>query len=341
VTVNIVIGSYLEPELVEKIEAFSSDVRVHYRPDLLPVPRYACDHSAPARDLSPQQLDEWKATVALADVFFDFDWNDPAGMPEHCANLKWVQATSAGIGSFMVRTKLDQSSVVFTTAGGIHAAPLAEFTLMGALYFTKGIPYLMENKREHHWQRYTTRQLKGMRALVVGLGGAGREVVRQFAALGVQVTGLGRTGRNYEIDGLARVIDRTELDSVLPDVDFLILSCALTSETQGMIGAQQLELLHSEAVVINISRGQVVDQKALFLALSNRTIGGACLDVFEEEPLPADDPMWGMDNVIISPHSASTVKSENESLVNLFLENLRNWQDGLPLKNSYNPVAGY
>ncbi len=340
-TVNIVIGSYLEPELVKRIESFSDEIRVHYRPDLLPVPRYACDHSAPARDLSPQQMDEWRSTVALADVLFDFDWNDPASMPERCPNLKWVQATSAGIGSFMQRTKLDQSPLSVTTAGGIHAAPLAEFALFGALYFVKGIPNLMERKREHHWQRYTTRQLKGMRALVVGLGGVGREVVREFTAMGVHVIGLGRSQQTYDIDGLTRVIDRTQLDSVLPEVDFLVLCSALTTETQGMIGARQLELMHSESVVINISRGQLIDQDAFYLALSNRTIGGACLDVFEQEPLPTDDPMWDLDNVIISPHSASTVQTENASLVELFLENFGNWRGGLPFRNLYNPVTGY
>ena len=340
-TVNIVIGSYLEPELVKRIESFSDDIRVHYRPDLLPVPRYACDHSAPARDLSPQQLDEWRDTVALADVFFDFDWNEPASMPERAPNLKWIQVTSAGIGSFMQRTKLDQSSLSVTTAGGIHAAPLAEFALIGALYFVKGIPHLMERQREHHWQRYTSRQLKGMRALVVGFGDVGREVVRQFTALGVQVTGLGRPGRTYEIDGLTRVIDQTQLESVLPDVDFLVLCSALTVETQGMIGARQLELMHSESVVINISRGQLIDQDAFFSALTNHRIGGACLDVFEEEPLPADNPMWDLDNVIISPHSASTVQTENASLVELFLENFVNWRERLPYRNRYNPVTGY
>jgi len=341
VTVNIVIGSYLEPEYVKRIESFSGQVRVHYRPDLLPVPRYVCDHSAPPRELSREQLEEWRATVALADVFFDFDWNDPAAMPEACPNLRWVQATSAGIGSFMRRTKLDQSSLLVTTAGGIHAAPLAEFAVMGALYFVKGIPYLMERQRDHHWQSYTTRQLKGTRALVVGLGGVGREVVREFTALGVHVTGLGRTGRTYDIEGLTRVVDRTQLDSVLPDVDFLVLCCALTNETKGMIGARQLELMHSESVIINVSRGQVIDQGAFYEALSNGSIGGACLDVVEVEPLPKDDPMWNLDNVIISPHSASTVQTENASIVDLFQENFQNLRDGLPLRNLYNSVAGY
>jgi phosphoglycerate dehydrogenase-like enzyme len=341
VTINIVIGSYLEPEHVKKIESFGDDVRVHYRPDLLPPPRYACDHSAPPRDLTPQQLEEWRATVAVADVFFDFDWNEPASMPERAPNLQWVQATSAGIGSFMQRTKLDESALTVTTAGGIHAAPLAEFALLGALYFVKGVPHLMERKREHHWQRYTTRQLKGLRALVVGLGGVGREVVRDFHALGVQVTGLGRSGQTYEIDGLTRVIDRSQLDGVLPEVDVLVLCSALTKETEGIIGARQIDLMHAESVVVNISRGQLIDQDAFYSALLNRRIGGACLDVFEEEPLPADNPMWDLDNVIISPHSASTVQTENGSLVELFHENFEHWRAGQPLRNLYNPVAGY
>ncbi|HEV3186655.1 MAG TPA: D-2-hydroxyacid dehydrogenase [Acidimicrobiales bacterium] len=340
-TVNIVIGSYLEPEYVKKIEAFSDEIRVHYRPDLLPVPRYVCDHSAPPRELTKEQLDEWRSTVALADVFFDFDWNNPVAMPEESPNLKWIQATSAGIGAFMHRTKLDESTLTVTTAGGIHAAPLAEFALLGALYFVKGVPHLMDRKREHHWQRYTTRQLKGMRALVVGLGGVGREVVREFSALGVEVVGLGRSGRVYDIHGLTRVIDRSQLDEVLPSVDFLVLCSALTKETEGMIGARQLEMMHSESVVINLSRGQLIDQGAFYKALLNHTIGGACLDVFEVEPLPKDDPMWDLDNVIISPHSASTVQTENGSLVDLFLENFASWREGLPMRNLFNPVTGY
>lgn len=340
-TINIVIGSYLEPELVERIALSASDIQVHYCPDLLPVPRYACDHSAPPRELSSEQVDEWRATAAQADVFFDFDWLDPSSMPERCANLKWIQATSAGIGGFMQSTGIDQSGIITTTAGGIHAVPLAEFALLGALYFVKGIPHLTKCKNEHHWQYYTTRQLRGLRALVIGLGGMGREIVRQFSDQGVTVTGLGRTGGVYEIEGITTLIDRSRLDEVLTDTDILVLSCPLTKETAGMIGADQLDLLPNDAIVINVARGQLIDQDALLTSLTNNTIGGACLDVFVEEPLPASNPLWDLENVIISPHSASTVRSENESLVELFLENLGHWQLKEPLRNLYDPVAGY
>jgi glyoxylate/hydroxypyruvate reductase A len=341
VTINVVLGSYLEQELVERIESYDDELIVHYRPDLLPAPRYSCDHSAPPRDLSEEQLETWRAIAATADVFFDFDWLDPSTMAERCPNLKWIQGTSAGIGGVMQRTGLDQTSIIATTAGGIHAVPLAEFALMGALYFVKGVPFLNSRKAQHHWERYTTRQLRGLRALVVGLGGMGREIIRVFDAMGVEVVGLGRAGRHYDVAGLTQVIDRSELDGVLPTIDILILSSPLTNETEGMIGAQQLGLLRKDSILINISRGQLVDEDALINALSTGAIAGACLDVFAHEPLPAESPLWDLDNVIVSPHSASTVQTENRDLVELFLENMGRWRRGEPMRNLYDPVAGY
>jgi glyoxylate/hydroxypyruvate reductase A len=340
VTVNIVICSYLEPELVARINAVE-DVNVMYRPDLLPVPRYTCDHSAPARDLTASQLNEWSALLAGADVTFDFDWLDPSTMPERCPHLRWIQATSAGIGGLMQRTGLDQSTIVATTAAGIHAVPLGEFALLGALYFTKGLPYLASRQREHHWERFTTRQLQGRRALVVGLGGVGREVARRFSLQGVEVWGLGREGHPYDVEGLSRVVLRAELDEVLSEIDVLVLSVPLTTETETMIGAAQIAKLRSDSILINISRGQLVDQVALTAALAEGRLAGACLDVFVDEPLPADDPLWDLDNVIISPHSASTVATENQDLVTLFLENLGHWRRGELMRNAYDPLAGY
>ena len=338
---TIVIGSYLEPELVARIQAASAAGRVIYEPGLLPVPRYQCDHTGPARPLSAAELDRWRSLTAEADVFFDFDWLDPAGMAGNAPNLRLVQATSAGIGGFMQRTGLDRSGLAVTTAGGIHAVPLAEFALAGALYFVKGVPDLRRRQQARNWERYTTRQLAGQRALVVGLGGIGRQVTATFAALGVEVWGLGRDGGRYDIDGLSRVIGRAELDEALPGTDLLILCCPLTPQTEGLIGREQLALLPPHAVLVNISRGQVVDQAALIDQLAAGRLGGACLDVFTPEPLPADSPLWGMDNVLVSPHSASTVATENTLLTELFLDNLERLADGRPLRNRYEPERGY
>ncbi|TVZ05981.1 D-2-hydroxyacid dehydrogenase [Trebonia kvetii] len=338
---TIVIGSYLEPELVDRIRAARPAASVVYEPGLLPAPRYQCDHTGPARNLSPNDVARWRELTARADVFFDFDWLDPAEMANHSKGLRWIQATSAGIGGFMQRTGLDKSGLTVTTAGGIHSVPLAEFALTGALYFTKGIPELRQRQQARHWERYTTRQLAGQRALVVGLGGMGRQVVATFAALGVAVTGLGRDGGRYDVPGLSRLIYRDELDAALTDTDILILCCPLTPETEGLIGRAQLDRLPPHAVLVNIARGQVVDQDALIDALANGRLGGACLDVFTKEPLPADSPLWGMDNVLVSPHSASTVATENERLTDLFLDNLKRFQAGQSLRNLYQSSRGY
>ncbi|MGH3403367.1 MAG: D-2-hydroxyacid dehydrogenase [Streptosporangiaceae bacterium] len=346
---TIVIGSYLEEEHVRRITAAGAAGRVIYEPDLLPVPRYRCDHTGPRRDLSPADLDRWRALGAEAEVYFDFDWLDPGQMPERSPQLRWIQATSAGIGGFMQRTGLDDAALnpaglEVTTAAGVHAVPLAEFALTGALYFVKGLPELRRRQQDRHWERYTTRPLSGLRALVVGLGGIGRQVAATFAALGVEVWGLGRAGRAgraYDVAGLSRAIATDDLDEALPRTDIIVLACPLTEETQGLIGARQLSLLPADAILINISRGPVVDQAALTRALQDGQLGGACLDVFAEEPLPPGDPLWKLDNVIVSPHSASTVATENAALTDLFLDNLARLAAGQPLRNRYDPVRGY
>jgi glyoxylate/hydroxypyruvate reductase A len=343
---TIVIGSFLEAEQVARIAAAPAAGRVIYEPDLLPVPRYPCDHTGPRRDLSAADLDRWRALAAEAEAYFDFDWLDPAGMARHSPGLRWIQATSAGIGGFMQRIGLDAAvanggGLTVTTAGGIHAVPLAEFAVMGALHFIKGVPELRQRQRARHWERYTTRQLAGQRALVVGLGGMGRQVAASFAALGVEVWGLGRTGAAYDVPALSRVIARADLDAALPGIGIVVLCCPLTDETAGLIGARQLSLLPRGAVLVNIARGPVVDQAALTAALRERHLGGACLDVFATEPLPPDDPLWDLDNVIVSPHSASTVVTENAALTDLFLDNLARLAAGGPLRNCYDPARGY
>jgi phosphoglycerate dehydrogenase-like enzyme len=338
---TIVIGSFLEEEHVRRIEAAQPTAEVSYEPGLLPVPRYQGDHAGTRRDLSQADLERWRSLTERADVFFDFDWLDPAGMASRSPRLRWIQATSAGIGAFMRRTGLDRTAVTATTAAGVHAVPLAEFAVLGALYFVKGVPELRRRQEARHWERYTSRQLAGQRALVVGLGGIGRQVAASFAALGVEVWGLGRDTGSYDVPGLMRVIGRQDLDAALPGTDIVVLACPLTQETAGLIGRRQLGLLRPGAVLVNLSRGQVVDEEALVETLRAGRLGGACLDVFATEPLPPDSPLWGMGNVLVSPHSASTVAGENAAITDLFIDNLGRFTDGRPLRNRYEPERGY
>jgi glyoxylate/hydroxypyruvate reductase A len=178
---KIVIGSYLEEDLVRRIEQTVPSATVVYEPAMLPVPRYRCDHSAPRRELPREDLERWRGLVKDADVYFDFDWLDAPGMPMNSPRLMWIQATSAGMGSYLERTGLQQSDIIVTTAAGIHAVPLSEYALMGVLHFVKGVPLLSRWKAQHHWERYTTGQLAGRRALVIGLGGIGRRVAATFS----------------------------------------------------------------------------------------------------------------------------------------------------------------
>jgi glyoxylate/hydroxypyruvate reductase A len=175
-SVQVLIASSLERELVDRIAAVDPRVNVLFAPDFLPIPQYRADHHGPHRELTSGQLAEWRSLLAAADVSFDFDWYAPAAMASNCPNLRWIQASSSGIGQFLERTELNRSDITFTTAAGVHAVPLAEFALTGVLYFVKQLPALAERQAAHHWERYTGQQLAGRRVLVVGLGQVGRKV---------------------------------------------------------------------------------------------------------------------------------------------------------------------
>ena len=155
------------------------------------------------------------------------------------------------------------------------------------------------------------------------------------------MVGVGRPGRGYQVPGVASYVDDTRLAQVLPGADALVLACPLTERTRGLIGRAELEALPPGSVLVNLSRGQVVDEAALIDLLTSGHLGGACLDVFETEPLPESSPLWALPNVLVSPHSASTVSVENELITELFIENLRRWLAGQPLRNTFDVTAGY
>jgi phosphoglycerate dehydrogenase-like enzyme len=336
----VLICSYLEDPLVERIAA-TPDIEVLNAPELLPVPRYPCEHHAPRRDLGEDELARWAKLLSTAEVCFDFDWDQPERITERSPNLRWIQATSAGIGGFMSRTGLAQSSIAVTTAAGVHVAPLSEWVLTGLLHFVKDIPLLEQRQREHRWQRIAVGALAGRRALVVGLGHVGRRVAEVLAALGVEVWGAGRPGASYELGVLERIGSSDSLAELLPACDILVLSSPLTDQTEGIIGAGELALLPETAILVNIGRGQLVDEEAMIEALTTRRLAAAVLDVARVEPLPKDSPLWDLDNVLICPHSASTFATENATLVELFLDNLGRYRAGAPLLNLYRAERGY
>ncbi len=334
-TITVLITSYLEPEQVQRIAASGSGVRVLYDPELVAPPRFDGDHSGrPGFRRHPEQDARYRQWLSEADVHFDLDAEHAPAFATLAPRLRWIQATSSGIGPAVRRAGLDRSGILITNAAGIHAVPLAEHALLALLYFVKDVPARLREQRAHTWERYAGRELRGMTVAVVGLGAVGLEVARLLRSVGMRVIGVRRSPLDAEA---AACVDEAatpdRLREILPRCDAVVLIAPHTRETEGMIGGRELALLPPGAILVNIARGALVDEPALVKALRRGHLGGAALDVAAVEPLPADSPLWGLPNVLITPHSASTVLRENERLTDLFVENLRRYRAGEPLLN--------
>lgn len=342
--VNVLIASYLEPEHVERIRAVDARLRVSYEPDLLPPPRYPADHTS-TRSRSAADEARWRALLAEAEVLFDFDHTNRQALPELAPRLRWVQATSAGIGQFVRRMGYAERmpGVVYTTASGVHAQPLAEFCAMAMLMFARNLWQMQRLQAERRWERFGATDLAGRTLLVLGLGRVGTAVARLGKALGMTVLGVKRrpAGADPHALGCDELYGPDRLASLLPRAEFLVIVTPHTDATERLVGAPELAALPRGAVVINIGRGQVLDETALTAALQAGHLGGAALDVFETEPLPAESPLWAMPNVLVSPHSASTSDRENGRLTELFCDNLRRYLAGAPLSNLLDLEALY
>ena len=298
--------------------------------------------SAPP-DLDTAGIERWLGILREADVLFDVDWYAPADMPTtNAPKLRWVQAPRSGIGEQLRGAGLDRSKIVFTNSAGIHAVPLAEFELvLGLLYLIKDVPRMRDEQARRVWKQDEVRRLAGSRVLLVGLGGLGREVARTLARLGVEVWGVRRSEGHPRRTKYTRTVPPDAMLDVLGDVDALVLAAPNTAETHHLIGAPELAAMAPGAFVVNIARGTLIDEAALVEALASGHLGGAVLDVFEEEPLPPDSPLWAMPNVLVSPHKASIVDVENRLIVELFEDNLHRFLEGQPLRNVFDPVRGY
>ncbi|HSG08965.1 MAG TPA: D-2-hydroxyacid dehydrogenase [Longimicrobiales bacterium] len=342
---TILIASWLEPEHVARIRAAATHAEVIHEPDLLRPPRYAADHKGEDVTRTPEQEARWRELLGRATILFDFDMTHVGDLPELAPNVRWIQATSAGIGQFVRRTDYARRmpGTVFTTASGVHARPLAEFVLLCMLGHVRGLLPTVHAQRLRHWERFAGTDLEGRTALVVGYGKIGVLVGRMASAFGVTVLGVkGRpdgadpaTLNAHEIHG------PDALHELLPRADFLVLAAPHTDETEGMIDATALAALPAGAALINIGRGALVDEAALVAALASGQLGGAYLDVFETEPLPVESPLWDMPNVLVSPHSGSTSDRENGRITDLFCENLRRREAGEPLLNVLDPERLY
>lgn len=248
--------------------------------------------------------------------------------------LKWLQVFNAGVDHPVFATILERG-VRLTTAAGSTAEPIAQTAIAGMLYLARNFPRWIASQRNHRWDPMRApdlpRDLRGQVMVVYGLGEIGTEIARLARALGLYVVGV---RRNVSKAGNADEIHPPgKLPELLARCDWLVIACPLTDATRGLIDAALLAKLPRGACVINIARGEIVVEPALIAALQSGHLGGAYLDVFAQEPLPADSPLWDLPNVLVTPHN-STASAGNEARVNaIFLDNLQRWQRNQPLVN--------
>jgi len=331
---TVVITSPLETEHVARLrDSAPAGVTFIHHPDILPPMRYVADHKG--RDGWSRTADQqarWVASLGQATILWDF----PAGDTEQggglalAPNVKWVQTTSSGVGQLVANYGLAETDITITTARGIHAIPLAEFVMMSVLVHRRELFRLQKEQRARQWDRYCGSDLPGRVMVIIGAGKVGAEVGRLARAFGMKVIAVVRNAAPARAAALNadEVHGPETMAEAVARADCVTICTPHTPETENMVNADLLARMKPGVTIVNIGRGAVLDELALIAALKSGHIGFAALDVAATEPLPQSSPLWDMPNVLISPHSASTVMRENERLTDIFLHNLTSWMAG-------------
>ena len=254
-------------------------------------------------------------------------------------SLEWIHATSAGVDALMIPAVRD-SDIPVTNARGIFDGCIAEYVLGQVIAFCKDFADNWRLQQAHEWQHRETEPVAGQRLLVVGSGAIGRRIARTCGAIGMECDGVGRRARGGD-DDFGAIYAQADLLSLLPDYDFVVIAAPLTEATRGLFGAAEFKAMAEHARLINIGRGPIVQTDALVAALEDGTIDGAALDVFEQEPLPADHPLWDLPTVHLSAHMAGDFIGWKRALSEQFIDNFRLWQRGDALNNPVDKAQGF
>jgi phosphoglycerate dehydrogenase-like enzyme len=239
------------------------------------------------------------------------------------------------------------SPVVITNSRGMSADTIGEHVLAVTLALFRRLPHAFRSQQAREWAQDAIglaghRSLSGSRVLIVGLGAIGGAVAGRMHALGARVIGVRRHGASGgPVEGVAGIETPDRLHALLPHADVVVISAPHTRDTRKLIGRAELEAMRPDAVLVNVSRGQLVDEAALIAALESNRIGAAALDVFNDEPLPQDSPFWRLPNVLITPHTSGFRSDHWDAATTLFADNLRRFEAGQPLRNVVDKAAGY
>ncbi len=318
---------------------------------------------AELRELSPRlQIERHFPTVA-PDVIARTEVLYTTGYfpePEQAPKLRWIQMNSAGVNHALHHPVVRAEDIVVTTASGIHASNMAQYCLMAMLMFNYRMRLAFELQGRAEWPDEPHRvfmpvDMDRRTVGIVGYGSIGRELARLCSTIGMTVLASKRDISNTaERNAFAlpdigdpsgdipdRIYPAATIASMAKDSDYLVVTAPLTEATEHLIDDEVLNAMKETAVLINVARGAVVDEKALITALSSGQIAGAALDVFEEEPLPSASPLWNLDNVIITPHLSGFTRDYHDKAALVFKENLRRYLDNRPLLNQMDRTRGY
>jgi phosphoglycerate dehydrogenase-like enzyme len=261
--------------------------------------------------------------------------------------LKWIQAWGAGVDMLLI-PEVVNSHVLVTSAGGVHPTPVSEHIIGLMLCLCRRLHLFIRNQADRKWVRYESdepteqvEELSGKTVGIVGLGRIGTEIAKKARCLGMMVIATKRDTSESASTSVDRLIQSSDLNELFAESDFVVLSLPLTSETQGMIGETQLRTMKRTGYLINVSRGKIVQEDKLVEALKMGWIAGAGLDTFENEPLPESSALWGLKNVIVTPHIAGQTPHYMQRLTDIFCENLKRFLQKQPLMNIVDKTLGY
>jgi phosphoglycerate dehydrogenase-like enzyme len=257
----------------------------------------------------------------------------------HLPSVRWVHTVTAGIDHALDALP-SSSDIRLTNARGIFDVPIAEMVMAYILSATKRLPEFRAQQDARMWNPLRLREVRGLTVGIIGLGSIGKEIAKRARGFGMRVIATRRHPEKSS-DLVDEVFAPQDLSSLLTAAHFVVIAAPLTEETRGMMGEKQLRRMREDARLINIARGEIVNQSALIQALEEDWIAGAALDVFEEEPLPPDSPFWDMTNVVVTPHNSWSTPYLKQREAELFLDNLGRYLRDAPLRNRIDPTRGY
>ena len=297
-------------------------------------------------DGPPQPSDEVMAAIADAEVYFGFGIPRPLFLA--AKRLRWVHSAAAGVGTAL-HPAMMASDVLLSNSAGVHAIPIAEYVVAGVLHFLRGLDIAGDLQRRTEWSKTDfvrldspLREMDTVRALIVGVGGIGGETAKRLSALGARCTGVRRRLGAPVPVGFDSMIGLDEIDTALPEHDVVVLAAPATGATTGLLTAARLDLLPASAIVVNVSRGTLLDEDALVDRLATGRLRGAVLDVFRHEPLAPTSPLWQLRSVLLTPHTSPVSPGRFwPRALDIFLDNWGRYLRGEPLRNLVDKRAGY